>query len=215
MGTLRYGLLNDFQVTFRVPGIWRRTATFTDATIAGTNAPRIAREAFGGDAAVSLLGVLSHESEGRPTLVWSLDGVVPTGTGDRGFGGGLVLSKSYDPAVLFAGVSYLHGLSANPSDWHLSLAKHNYGAQVGYIYAVNETLALSTVLLGTYRNTRSADAIAIPPPREHYALQLGTTWQIARGLFLEPAVAMRLGGDSPGLTFSLNLSHSFQLRRKP
>jgi excisionase family DNA binding protein len=214
IGTLRFGLLTDFQVTLRLPGIWRRTTTFSDATISGTNVPRIARETFGGDAAVSLLGVFFREAEGRPTFVWSLDAVVPTGKGDRGFGGGFVLSKSYDPAVLFGGVSYLHGFSVNPSDWRLSLANHNYGAQVGYTYAINETLALSTVLLGTYRNSRSLDGIAIPPPREYHALQLGTTWQIARGLFLEPAAAMRLGGDTPGLTFSLNISRSFQSRKQ-
>jgi excisionase family DNA binding protein len=214
-GTLRYGLLNDFQITLRVPGIRRRTAVFSDATIAGTTAPRIVRESLAGDAAVTLLGVLRRESEGMPTIVWSLDGVVPTGTGDHGFGGGLVLSKSYDPAVLFAGISYLHGLSANPSNSRLSLAKHNYGAQVGYTYAINETLALSTVMLGTYRNSRSPDGVAIPAAREHYALQLGTTWRIAQGLFLEPAVAMRLGGESPGLTFLLNVSRSFHWLRKP
>jgi hypothetical protein len=161
-----------------------------------------------------MLGVLFREAEGRPTFVWSVDSVLPTGPGDRGFGGGFVLSKSYDPAVLFGGVSYLHGFSVNPSNSRLALAKHNYGAQLGYTYAINETLALSTVLIGAYRNLRSIDGIAIPPPREFHVLQLGTTWQIAPRLFVEPAAAIRLGGDSPGLTFSLNFSRSFQLQKK-
>jgi hypothetical protein len=84
---------------------------------------------------------------------------------------------------------------------------------VGYVYALNDTLALSTVLVGAYRNFHSPDRTSIPPPRENYALQLGSTWQLTRGLFLEPAVALRLGGDSPGLTLLFNISRSFQTRK--
>ena len=216
-GTLRYGLLNDLQLTVGVPATWRRITTFADATISGTNAPTITTtpERVAGDATISLLGVGWREAVGRPTVVWSLDGAMATGAGDRGAGGGLVVSKSYDPAVLFAGLTYLYGLRVNPSDPRWSLAKHNYGFQVGYTYAVNDNLALSTAFLGTYRNTRSPDGVSIPPAREYYALQLGTTWLLARSLFVEPSVAMRVGGDTPGLTVSLNFSHSLLGRSKP
>ena len=117
-GTLRYGLVDDLQLSVRVPATWRRTTTFADATVSGTNSPRITttREGIAGDASISLLGVAWREKVGRPTVVWSLDSVVPTGAGDSGVGGGLVLSKSYDPAVLFAGLTYLYGLHGNPSD---------------------------------------------------------------------------------------------------
>jgi hypothetical protein len=57
---------------------------------------------------------------------------------------------------------------------------------------------------------RSPDGVAIPLPRESYTLQLGTTWLLARRLFMEPAVAIRLGGDSPGLTISLNSSYAIR-----
>jgi hypothetical protein len=214
--TLRYGLVDNLQLTMRVPTTWRRTTTFSDATISGTSSPRVTTtpEGIAGDASISLLGVASREAVGRPTIVWSIDGVVPAGGGEQGVGGGFVASKSYDPAVLFAGVNYLYGLRINPSDPRWSLAKHNFGFQAGYTYAVNDTLALSAAFLGTYRNSRSADGVSIPPPREYYALQLGTTWLFTRGLFVEPAVAMRLGGDNPGLTLSLNFSHSFRWRGK-
>ena len=216
-GTLRYGLMDDLQLTVGVPATWRRVTTFADATVSGANAPTITAtpERVAGDATISLLGVAMREAVGRPTVVWSLDGAMATGGGDRGAGGGLVISKSYDPAVLFAGLTYLYGLRVNPSDPRWSLAKHNYGFQVGYTYAVNDNLALSTAFLGTHRNTRSPDGIAIPPAREYYALQLGTTWLLARNLFVEPSVAMRVGGDTPGLTVSLNFSHSLLGRRKP
>jgi excisionase family DNA binding protein len=209
IATVRYGLLDDLQLNLRVPGVWRRTATYTDASIAATNSARVTRDDYAGDASLSLLGVATREAAGRPNIIWSLDVVVPTGPGDQGVGGGLVLSKSYDPAVIFAGFSYLYGLEIDPADSRRSLAKNNFGLNLGYTYALNDALAISTLFVGTYRNASSPDGISIPPPRERYQLQFGMTWLLARGLFIEPAVAMRLGSANPELTFSLNFPYSF------
>jgi hypothetical protein len=206
--TLRYGLRDELQLTARVPGTYHRTANFIDASVAGAVAPVNKSESYLGDASVSLLGVAAHEATGRANAIWSVDAVIPSGPGDRGIGGGMVLSKSYDPAVLFAGASYLYGLSTDPSSSRRSLARHNFGLNLGYTYAVNDTLALNTVLTGSYRIARSADGLAPPPARERYQLQFGMTWMLAPGLFLEPAVGVRLGGDSPDLLFSLNLPYS-------
>jgi len=216
-GTVRYGVMNNLQLTMRAPATWRNTKTFVDASVTGTNLPGgfTMPDSMAQDASISVLGVGWRESVRWPTLIWSLDSTLPLGPGDRGFGGGLVVSKSYDPAVLFAGLTYLYGQRINPSDSNSSLAKHNYGFQTGYTYALNDSLALSGALFGTYRDTRSPDGIAIPPPRQNYTLQLGTTWLLAPGLFVEPAVAMRVGGDTPGLTLLLNISHSFLWRGKP
>jgi excisionase family DNA binding protein len=206
--TLRYGLREDLQLTARVPGVYHRTVAYVDASVASTVAPIDKRESYLGDASVSLLGVAAREATGRPNVIWSVDGVVPSGPGDRGIGGGMVLSKSYDPAVLFAGVSYLYGLSTDPASSRRSLARHNFGLNFGYTYAVNDTLALNTVLTGAFRTTRSADGVAPPPARERYQLQFGMTWMLSPSLFLEPTVGLRLGGASPDLLFSLNLLYT-------
>ena len=206
---LRYGLLNDLQITLRAPYVWRRTSTFIDASISGTTSPSVTREDYAADVSVSLLGVALHEAAGRPNVILSLDYVAPTGPGDRGVGGGMVLSKSYDPAVIFAGLSYLKGLDINPGDSQHSLAEHNFGLNLGYTYALNDSLALSTQFVGTYRNSASTDGVSIPPPRERYQLQFGTTWMLARGFFMEPAMAMRLGSASSEFAFSLNFAYSF------
>jgi excisionase family DNA binding protein len=203
---LRYGVLDDLQATVRVPAVWRRTETFSDASLSATTASSVTKDNYVGDPSVSLLGVAWREAMGRPNVVWSLDAVVPAGPGDRALGGGLVLSKSYDPAVIFAGLNYLYGFSTDPASARRSLAKHNLGASFGYIYALNDALALSTLFTGTYRNAQSPDGLSIAPSRERYQLQLGMTWLVARGIFMEPAVAMRLGGASPDLTLSLNLT---------
>ena len=206
--TLRYGLLDDVQLTLRVPRVWRRTTTFTDAS-AGTSSPTVTSDSFNGDASVSLLGVALHEASGLPNIIVSFDAVVPYGTGDQAVGGGVVFSKSYDPAVIFAGLSYLNGTHIDPTDARRALAKRNAGFNLGYTYALNDSLALSTIFLGLYRNAGSPDGVSIPPPRERYALQLGLTWMLARGLFLEPAVAVRLGGEGPDMTFLLAIPYTF------
>jgi excisionase family DNA binding protein len=206
---LRYGLVNDVQVTLRLPYVWRRTSTFTDASVSGTTAPRVTRDNFTGDGSASLLFVASRERAGRPNVIASVDAVLPTGPGDKALGGGIVLSKSYDPAVLFAGVSFLHGIDTDPADPRRSLAKSNLGVNLGYTYALTDSLALNTLVVGTFRNARSPDGISIRPPRERYQLQLGTTWMLGRGLFIEPQVSMRLGGEGPDFGFSLNIPYSF------
>ena len=208
-GTLRYGLAKDLQITTRFPAVWNRTASFTSSSIGGTNSALTLHDGYMGDSSVSLLGIGMHESTHRPTLVWSLDGVVPTGPGSSAAGGGLVFSKSYDPVVLFAGVNYLYGVSVHPEDPRSALAKQNVGVQVGYTYALNDNLALNAALVGMYRNLPASNSTVLAPARESYALQLGMTWLLAHNLFVEPAVAMNLGGD-PGVTISLNFSRAFR-----
>jgi excisionase family DNA binding protein len=206
---LRYGLLNDLQLTLRLPYVWRRTSTFTGAPLAATATESVTRDDYTGDAAVSLLFLAMRERTGRPNIIVSLDGVLGTGPGDKGVGGGIVFSKSYDPAVLFAGINYLHGSDVDPADPRRSLAKNNWGLNLGYTYALNDALALNTAVIATYRDTESPNGSTIPAPRERYALQLGATWMVTRRLFVEPAVSMRLGGEGPDFGFSLNLPYSF------
>ena len=206
--TLRYGLRDELQLTARLPGVYQRSVTYADASVAVGVQQVSKHDNYLGDMSISLLGAAAREAVGRPNLVWSVDGVVPSGPGDSGIGGGMVLSKSYDPVVLFAGANYLYGLSTNPYDPRRGLAKHNLGLNLGYTFALNDTIALNAVLNGVYRTTRSPDGAAPPPARERYQLQFGATWMLAKGIFLEPAVGVRLGGDSPDMMFSLNLPYS-------
>lgn len=207
--TLRYGIVDDRQVALRLPGVWRGTKTFADASLAPAPAVTRTSDRFFGDPSISLIGVGVRENTGRPNLLWSVDAVLPGGPRDRGIGGGLVLSKSYDPAVIFAGINYLRGLSVDAADPRRSLARNNAGFSLGYIYALNDTLALSTLVAGTWRDARSPDGVAIPPARERYQLQFGMTWQLAPGLFMEPSAAIRVGGDRPDMTLSLNVPYRF------
>lgn len=207
--TLRYGVVDDRQVALRLPAVWRGTKTFADASLVPASVVTRTNDRFAGDPSISLIGVGVRENTGRPNLLWSVDAVLPGGSRDRGIGGGLVLSKSYDPAVIFAGINYLRGLSVDAADPRRSLARNNAGFSLGYTYALNDTLALSTLLTGAWRDARSPDGVAIPPARERYQLQFGMTWQLAPGLFMEPSAAVRVGGDRPDMTLSLNVPYRF------
>jgi hypothetical protein len=205
--TLRYGLLDTLQATVRVPATWQRTTSYAAAGVAAASG--VSSDHFAGDTSISLLGVLQHEGLKRPNLIWSLDAVLPSGPGDRGLGLGLVLSKSYDPAVIFASFSYLQGLSDPSAGSHRSLPRKNVGLSLGYTYALNDALAMNTLLLASWRQHRVTDAMSIPPPNEREELQFGLTWQLAPGLFAEPAVNLRLGSSGADFGASLNLSYAY------
>jgi hypothetical protein len=201
----RYGLRNDLQITGRVPSVHRRISTELIPTLGASTTES---QSHVGDLGVSLLGVAAHERMGRPNVIWSVDTLLPTGPGDAGLGGGMVFSKSYDPVVLFGGLNYLRGLRVDAADSRRVLARSNFGFTLGYAYAINEAVALSSVLAGTFRNA-AASGDGLKPARDTYQLQLGMTWQIGNGLYLEPSASISLGGTAPDFTLSFNLPFSF------
>jgi len=206
--TARRGISDDLQVTARLPGVYRRSSIQV-ATGTSTVQEDKTSDQYVGDLSASLLGVGMQERAGRPTVVWSLDSVLPTGPGDKGLGAGVTLAKSYDPLVLFAGLSYMHGYAIEPSDTRRQLASQNWRLTLGYTYALNDTIALNSLLAASYRSDVTPSAGALRPARERYLLQLGMTWMLGRGLFVEPAVAIGVGGAAPDVIFSLNFPYTF------
>jgi hypothetical protein len=143
-------------------------------------------------------------------VILSGDVVLPTGPGDRGLGAGVVLSKSFDPVVLFGGASYIHGFHVGGPDLRRVLGEQNFGFNFGYVYAVNDSVALSGTFVGTYKtNPRGVPSGGLVPSRETYQLLLGATMQLGRGLFIEPTVGIGVGGSAPDVTLSVNLPYTF------
>lgn len=206
---LRYVPFDGVQVGARLPYVWQRSTQFTDAS-AGTPAVRTIRQEDRGDAGVSVLAQVLREGFGRPNILIGFDGVsAADSTRSHGAGVSALLTKSADPAVLFFGMSYMRGLDAERIDNRSGLARNNFAVNLGYTYALNDGVALNALFAGSYRSYRANPAGTPPPPREGYVLQFGATWLLARGLFVEPAVAVRIGGDRPDMTFSLNLPWTF------
>ena len=206
--TARYGIGSDLQVTARLPAVHRRSTTQV-ATSPTTADEAKTSEQYVADPTVSLLGVGMRERVDRPTVVWSVDTVLPTGPGDSGLGAGVILTKSYDPAVIFAGLGYLYGFSVKPDEPRRQLATHNLRLTLGYTFAVNDTLALNNAFVVGYRSGETPDNSALRPSHESHLLQLGMTWMLGRGLFVEPSVAFALGGPAPDFSFALNIPYTF------
>ena len=208
--TGRYGLKDDLQATARLSANYRQG----DAQIGvpGESSPLkdSVDDRYLGDLSLSLLSVVQREAMRRPNVIWTVDAVVPTGPGDSGLGTGITLSKSYDPLVLFGGLSYMRGISADLRDPRRGLAQNNWRTTLGYAYAVNESLALNSSFASTYRSPMITTVPGTTQPtRERHQLQFGMTWLVDRGLFIEPAVAFAVGTTSPDVAISLNVPYTF------
>ncbi|HEY6106263.1 MAG TPA: transporter, partial [Anaeromyxobacteraceae bacterium] len=203
---VRVGLVDDVQLSARVPWRYRHAVLVVPGDPAAPTSSDTHR-GFG-DLALGLFAVALHEGAGRPNLIFSLEGIAPTGPGDAGVGTGLSLTRSYDPVILFAGVSWMYGLRIDPHDPDRALAQHNVGFHAGYAFAVNESVALGGRLIGTFRNY-GATPSGFRPSREQYRLQLGLTYLVIRQVFAEPTVTIGLGGASPDVVFGLSLPASF------
>jgi hypothetical protein len=116
----------------------------------------------------------------------------------------VALTRSYDPVVLFVGASWMYGLRIDTANPDRALARHNLGFQLGYAFAVNESVALGGRILGSFRNLQET-ASGFRPPREQYRLQLGLTYLVTRRIFAEPTVTMGLGTAAPDVVFGLSL----------
>lgn len=199
---LRQGVGAGLQFTARLPYSYLRDTVVTpdqrDTDASGEL----------GDVSLSLLGSVLNEGVGRPNVVLALDAILPAGAGDRGAGASVILSKSLDPVVLFASGSYLYGFDLEPEDPDRLISRHNVGLGLGYAFAINDTVALSTLLLGNYRSAETAPG-DLPGSRESYLLEFGLTARLARGLFVEPTVGIGVGGSSPDLTLGISLPYTF------
>lgn len=197
----RVGLADELQLSARLPWRYQRAAAFAPGAAAGSPITRAGL----GDVSLGLFAAVLREGARSPNVVLALDGVVPSGPGESAVGGGIAITRSYDPVILFCGASYLHGFRARPDD---QLARHNVGFNAGVAFAMNESVAVTGQVVGAIRNFAAPPGGA-RPLREQYRLQLGATLLVTSRLFVEPTVAVAVGTASPDVTFGLNLPWSF------
>lgn len=89
------------------------------------------------------------EGVGYPNVILSLEGQAPTNQHRAyGAGGGIALTKSIDPAVLFGNFNYLYAFSGESENLNELQAKHTFSGSLGIAYALNDTLMLSTAVSG-------------------------------------------------------------------
>ncbi len=207
--SVRYGLWDDLQFSASIPLYHRMNS------VATLQSPEKTTDTLWGDAAFTLRQVILKENVGYPTVIFSLEGHIPTSHNNYAIGGGVSLTKSIDPAVLFANFRYLHSFSEkntnatseiNSDTTLYSQIDNIFDGTVGIAYALNDTLTLSTAISG--RVTHFANSST--PSVEKYDLQLGLTSLITDNLFIEPTVSFGLNdASSKNVSFGINIPYTF------
>ena len=152
---------------------------------------------------------LVRERRGIPDVILSIDGFLPTHNGSYKAGAGLSLVKSFDPLVMFGGLEYRHTFSRDFSDVTLLEPKDQLGLTLGYAFAVNDELTLSTAVSGLFERREEFSARTLDGTEE-FSLRFGLTRMMARGRYIEPSVTFGLNGA--GSSFTLGLSMPYLIR---
>lgn len=161
-----------------------------------------------GDIGVGMRRTVLNEGSGQPDVILSIEGGIPTGTGSYSLAGGVTLVKSFDPAVLFGSVDYRHTFSRDFTDFTRLEPRDRIDAQIGYAFALNDTIILTTALSGSF-NMATSFAEADLRQNETYNLLMGFTARISPSLFVQPSVSYRLNGPGNGVIFGLNFPLTF------
>jgi hypothetical protein len=200
----RVGVLNETEVYagasyYHVES--RLVAGATDLASSGRN--------IVGDVSIGVRRTLLREAAGRPDIIATIDGQIPTDD-DRApvLGGGMVFVKSVDPVVLFAGSSYQHGFRRNLSDGTRLAPGNAFTVSLGYGLALNDTVAISTAASGVF--TRASFIENVGAGRaETFSLRFALTSALTRRIFIEPSVTVGLSGPGQSFTMGITVPYSF------
>ena len=152
---------------------------------------------------------LVREGSGRPDVIASFDGQIPTDDNLASLlGGGLVFVKSIDPVVLFAGTNYHRALSRTLLDGTRQPPGNIFDVSLGYALSLNDSLAVSTAAAGSF--TRNATIVGVNVRRaEMFNIRFALTSALAKGLYIEPAVTVGLSGPGQSFTMGVTVPYSF------
>ena len=161
-----------------------------------------------GDLRLGLRQTLLTEGPGRPNVIATIFGHIPTGHTSYAAGGGVSLVKSFDPVVLFATANYRHIFSRDFADVTRLEPEERFDVTLGYALALNDTLTISTSVSALFSGeTTFTNATLLR--QDIYSLQLGLTSWLARGLYIEPTVSFGLSGPGNSVAFGVTLPYTF------
>ena len=201
--TLRYGLFPDTELF--AGGSLRRD---TSQTFTGANEVASTSDTGFGDLALGLRETVLHEALGVPDVILTLETGIPTGDGSFSLGGGVALIKSYDPVVLFANANYSHAFARDFADVSRLVAENRLDTTLGFAFALNDTLTLSSALSGVFTGETSFTNATLRR-RESFSLRFGLTSLLARGFYIEPTVSFNLNGDGNDVVIGLSMPYTF------
>jgi len=161
-----------------------------------------------GDIRLGVRHTFLTEGPGRPNVIATIFGHLPTGHTSYAVGGGVSLVKSFDPVVLFATANYRHTFSRDFTDVTRLEPEARFDITLGYALALNDTLTISTSVSGVFSG-ESTFTNATLLRQDIYSLQLGLTSWLGRGLYIEPSVSFGLSGPGNSVAFGITLPYTF------
>jgi hypothetical protein len=176
-------------------------AFFGSQKIASTAASEFGNVNFG------VRRTFMKEGPGRPDVIGTLTTGIPTGDGSYALGGAFAFVKSVDPVVLFASIGYTHTFSRDFVDVMRLDPEDRIDAAFGYALALNDTLALSMSVSGTFTGATRFDN-ALLRQQDSYGLRFGLTSWLARGVYIEPSVSFSLGGPDDSFAFGITVPYT-------
>lgn len=197
-------------------GIFAETEFFASTTfhnqdvrqfLGNTTLASSGRSDFGG----SQLGVrrtLLREGVGRPDIVMTVLGQLPTGDTSYAAGGGVVVIKSVDPVVLFANANYMRSFGEDLSAAARVQPENSVDVSLGYGLALNDTLAISMAVSGVFSGRMRLDETTAREVRR-FSARFGLTSWLGKGLYIEPSVSFGLSGPGEGFAFGISLPYTF------
>jgi hypothetical protein len=197
-------------------GVFNETELFASTTfqhqdtnqfVGTTNLGSSVRRELGG-MNVGVRRTLLRERPGLPDIIATLSGHIPTADQAYAAGGGLVLVKSVDPVVLFANANCLHAFRRDSVNLTNPRTENAFDVSMGYGLALNDTLALSMAVSGTFTGVTVLDNTRFRQPSV-FSGRFGLTSWLARGLYIEPSVSFGLTGPGRSFAFGVTLPYAF------
>ena len=161
-----------------------------------------------GSTGIGLRRTLLREGRGRPDIVASVSGQIPTGDAPRAAGGGLIVVKSVDPVVLFASANYLHPFARRSTETVRSTPVDSVDVSMGYGLGLNDTLAISMAVGGLFTGKAATDAGTIQRPSA-FNVRFGLTTWLAQGLYLEPSISFGVSGTGHPFAIGVTMPYAF------
>lgn len=150
-----------------------------------------------------------QEGVGKPEVLLSIEGQLPTSDNSYGLGISAAFVKSLDPAVLFANIAYQYNLKQSNWDLLLSAPKSIISASFGYAYALNDTLTIGTSVSGIFPQSTVSGNNSLSQTKKQFSLQLGITSLLSKNLYIEPSVSIGLNRVASDVTLGASLVYTF------
>ena len=205
----RYGLPYDLLFVASLPLIHdQRTIT---AAVPGTSITDETSDTRTetADLFLALRHTTVKEGVGYPEVILSLQTLIPTHKSSYGIGGGITLIKRVDPVALFANFNYLHVFSREFEDLTRLRNENIFTIDYGFAFSINESLAMSTSVLGTFTGQTKFDNVTLDSI-ERFFLRTSLTALLTERLFVEPFVSFSLNGNDI-VTVGIDIPYTFDV----